>query len=99
MADSAERFVFIQPDRKLGNFYMIRLPTWNLFHPKVSEVCDHEFAPEVDMSSYHDVNRAFPATKIEKKLTTGVSVLVIGGLSALCWAILVIVGVAISSVL
>jgi hypothetical protein len=51
------------------------------------------------MSSYHDVNRAFPATKIEKKLTTGVSVLVIGGLSALCWAILVIVGVAISSVL
>ena len=59
----------------------------------------HEFAPEVDMSSYHDVDRGSPATHAEKKLSRGVSVLVIGALSALCWAIIVIVGVAISSML
>ena len=59
----------------------------------------HEFAPEVDMSSYHDVDRVSPATHVEKKLSRGVSVLVVGGLSALCWAIIIIVGMAISSIL
>lgn len=51
------------------------------------------------MSSYHDVDRVSPATHVEKKLSRGVSVLVVGGLSALCWAIIIIVGMAISSIL
>lgn len=58
-----------------------------------------EFAPEVDMSSYHQVDRVFPSADVEKRLPRGVSVSVIGGLSALCWAVIVILGMAISSVI
>ena len=60
----------------------------------------HEFAPEVGMSSYHDdVDRVSPASRAEKKLPRGVSVLVIGALSAICWAIIIVLGMAVSSLL
>lgn len=59
----------------------------------------HEFAPEVGMSSYHDVERGSPASRAEKKLPRGVSVLVIGALAAICWAIIIVLGMAVSSLL
>jgi hypothetical protein len=59
----------------------------------------HEFAPEVGMSSYHDVDQVSRASRAEKKLPKGVSVLVIGMLSAVCWAIVIALGMAVSSLL
>src|SRR4051794_31768554 len=63
----------------------------------------HEFAPREKMSSFHRVDhtraRSGQPAETEARLTVGQSVVVIVGLSALSWAVLISIVVALRAVL
>ena len=62
-----------------------------------------EFAPEAKMSTFHPVEERRgglrPPTETENRLSLGRSAIVIVGLSALSWAVLIAIVVALRAVL
>jgi hypothetical protein len=63
----------------------------------------HEFAPEARMSTFHhvDLRRARPSlpTELEARLPAGQAAVVIAGLSAFSWAVLIAIVMALRAVL
>ena len=78
---------------RLVKFYVIQ---WDL--STIFSVNEHQFAAEAAMSSFHHADerpvrpRATPAS--DRRLSVGRSVVVIAGLSALSWAVLIGIGMA-----
>jgi hypothetical protein len=60
----------------------------------------HEFAPEAEMSIFHvEQNRGNLAGRSAGRLPMGQAAVAIGGLSALCWAIVVIIALGVRALI